>query len=173
MRQTQMTQEDEIRAIHFKYEVPEIVVKELLDSGIRYTEADKMALLSCLTGKDIREIARLRKEQPWSRIQKELGLSAEVYEAKYLSHRANRLHRFYGIEESRALAALQEGYPNHWIRLAWLLEMKTGKKMEEILMMKKKTPKWKEWVQTNLNVDPEDFSRWILETRNPSLKPKT
>ena len=48
----------------------------------------------------------------------------------------------------------------------------TGKKMEEILTVKKKTPKWKEWAEINLGVKPEDFSQWILETRNPALKPK-
>ena len=57
-------------------------------------------------------------------------------------------------------------------RLAYLLEVKTGKKMEEILTVKKKTPKWKEWAEINLGVKPEDFSQWILETRNPALKPK-
>ena len=48
----------------------------------------------------------------------------------------------------------------------------TGKKMEEILTVKKKTPKWKEWAEINLGVKPEDFSQWIMETRNPALKPK-
>lgn len=47
-----------------------------------------------------------------------------------------------------------------------------GKKMEEILTVKKKTPKWKEWAEINLGVKPEDFSQWIMETRNPALKPK-
>ena len=67
---------------------------------------------------------------------------------------------------------MKEGYPNHWIRLAYLLEVKTGKKMEEILAVRKKTMKWKEWAEINLGVTPEDFSQWIMETRNPALKPK-
>lgn len=61
---------------------------------------------------------------------------------------------------------MKEGYPNHWIRLAYLLEVKMGKKMEEILTVKKKTPKWKEWAEINLGVKPEDFrsGSWKQET---------
>ncbi len=169
---TTMTEEDEIRAIHYKYEIPKETVKELLDSGIRYGDVDKAALLSAMTGKDIREILALRKENPWGRVEKKLGLDAQSYEEKYNTHRANRLHRFYGIEEERAKKALEEGYPNHWIRLAYLLETETGRKMEDILAVRKKSEKWKPWAEKNLGVSQEDFARRIKETRNPSLKPK-
>ncbi len=87
--------------------------------------------------------------------------------------RARRLHRFYGVEETRAFNALKEGYPNHWIRLAYLLEVKTGKKMEEILTVKKKTPKWKEWAEINLGGKTgQRFFAVDPGTRNPALKPK-
>ena len=172
MKAAQMTREDEIRSISQKYEMDKEKVRDILERGVRYADADKAALFACMTGKDIEEVLELRREEPWGRVQVRLGITGDRYDEKYFSHRARRLHLFYGVEEDRAFNALKEGYPNHWIRLAYLLEVKTGKKMEEILAVKKKTPKWKEWAEINLGVKPEDFSKWILETRNPALKPK-
>ena len=159
MKAAQMTREDEIRSISQKYEMDKEKVRDILERGVRYADADKAALFACMTGKDIEEVLAL-------------GITGDRYDEKYFRHRARRLHRFYGVEEDRAFNALKEGYPNHWIRLAYLLEVKTGKKMEEILAVKKKTMKWKEWAEINLGVKPEDFSQWIMETRNPALKPK-
>lgn len=172
MRTAQMTREDEIRSVSQKYEMDKEKVRDILERGVRYADVDKAALFACMTGKDIEEVLALRREEPWGRVQVRLGITGDRYDEKYFSHRARRLHRFYGVEETRAFNALKEGYPNHWIRLAYLLEVKTGKKMEEILAVKKKTPKWKEWAEINLGVKPEDFSQWIMETRNPALKPK-
>lgn len=68
-----------------------------------------------------------------------LGLTAALYEERLLRHRARRLHRFYGIPEDRAIPLLQDGYPNHWLRLAYLLEQHTGTSMEDILAARKKS----------------------------------
>ncbi len=172
MRKSEPTIEDQIRSIHYKYEIPEEKVRALLDAGHRFLEIDKSALLALVAGVTIDDILAMRKTDPWTRIQKKLGLTAEIYEKKYLACRAERLHRFYGIEEARALALLQEGYPIHWIRLAYLLETHTGNKTEAILAQRTKSEKWKPWAQRVLSVSPEDFTQWIAETRNPSLPVK-
>ena len=169
MRKAEPAIEDQIRSIHYKYEIPEEKIKTLLDEGIRFLEIAKAALLAAVAGVSIDTILSMRKEDPWSRIQKKLGLTAQAYEKKYLAHRAKRLSRFYGIEENRALTLLTEGYPIHWIRLAYLLEQHTEKKAEDILAQRKKSEKWKPWAEKNLSVSPENFTRWIAETRNPSL----
>lgn len=172
MRKSEPTMEDQIRSIHYKYEIPEEKVQSLLDAGYRFLEIDKAALLSAVAGVSIDKILSMRKTDPWSRILKKLFLTAEVYEKKYLACRANRLARFYGIDEGRALSLLEEGYPNHWIRLAYLLETHTGAKAETILRERTKAEKWKPWAQRVLSVSPEDFAKWIAETRNPSLPVK-
>lgn len=138
MKAAQMTREDEIRSISQKYEMDKEKVRDILERGVRYADADKAALFACMTGKDIEEVLALRREEPWGRVQVRLGITGDQYDEKYFRHRARRLHRFYGVEEDRAFNALKEGYPNHWIRLAYLLEVKTGKKMEEILAVKRK-----------------------------------
>ena len=172
MRKAEPTIEDQIRSIHYKYEIPEEKIKTLLDEGIRFLEIDKAALLAAVAGVSIDTILAMRKEDPWSRIRKKLSLTAQAYEQKYLAHRAKRLSRFYGIGENRALALLTEGYPIHWIRLAYLLEQHTGRKAEDILAQRSKSEKWKPWAEKNLSVSPEDFTSWIAETRNPSLPRK-
>lgn len=120
-----MTREDEIRSISQKYEMDKEKVRDILERGVRYADADKAALFACMTGKDIEEVLALRREEPWGRVQVRLGITGDRYDEKYFRHRACRLHRFYGVEEDRAFNALKEGYPNHWIRLAYLLEVKT------------------------------------------------
>lgn len=172
MKRAALSPEDQVRSIHFKYEIPEERVKAALEKGFRFGDVDQAALLSCLADKSMEDILAMRKEDPWGVIKRKLGLTAEVYEKEYLLHRAERLERFYGIPAMRALSLLEEGYPNHWIRLAFLLEQHTGMKTEDIVHSRKKSEKWKPWAERVLHVAPEDFTAWIAETRNPSLAGK-
>lgn len=172
MKRSEPTLNDQIRSIHYKYEIPQDKAEALLSSGLRFLEIDKAALLSILAEVPIDTILDMRKDDPWGRIQKKLGLTAALYEERLLRHRARRLHRFYGIPEDRAIPLLQDGYPNHWLRLAYLLEQHTGASMEDILAARKKSEKWKPWAETHLGISPEDFTKWIAETRNPSLPKK-
>ena len=172
MKTSSPSETDQIRSLHYKYEIPEETAEALIAKGYRFLELDKAALLSCLSGQSIETILAMRQEDPWGIIEKKLGLTPELYHKKYIAHRANRLHRFYGIEENRAAALLEEGYPNHWIRLSYLLEQHTGQKAETILHTRKKSEKWKPWDEAHLHVSPDDFTKWIAETRNPSLPVK-
>ena len=69
----EMTDEDVIRSVHHKYEIPEETVKHLLSEGVRSADIDKAALISCLSGKEIGDILAFRKEQPCGRIKKIWG----------------------------------------------------------------------------------------------------
>lgn len=171
MKRSLPSPEDQVRGIHYKYDISEERVKAALESH-RFGEVDQAALLSCLSGKSMEEILAMRKDDPWGVIRRKLGFTAESWENAYLRHRAERLSRFYGVDRERALSLLKEGYPNHWIRLAWLLEQHTGKTMETIIHGRKKSEKWKPWAERELGVLPEDFTRWIAGTRNPSLPVK-
>lgn len=126
MKRSEPTLDDQIRSIHYKYEIPQDKAEALLASGLRFLEIDKAALLSILAEVPIDTILDMRKDDPWGCIQKKLGLTATLYEERLLRHRARRLHRFYGIPEDRAIPLLQGGYPNHWLRLAYLLEKHTS-----------------------------------------------
>ena len=172
MKRSEPTLNDQIRSIHYKYEIPQDKAEALLASGLRFLEIDKAALLSILAEVPIDTILDMRKDDPWGCIQKKLGLTAALYEERLLRHRARRLYRFYGIPEDRAIPLLQDGYPNHWLRLAYLLEQHTGASMEDILAARKKSEKWKPWAEARLGISPEDFTKWIAETRNPSLPKK-
>ncbi len=64
MKAAQMTREDEIRSISQKYEMDKEKVRDILERGVRYADADKAALFACMTGKDIEEVLALRGEGP-------------------------------------------------------------------------------------------------------------
>ena len=156
MKRSVPSPEDQVRSIHYKYDISEERVKAALD-GHRFGEVDEAALLSCLSGRPMEDILEMRKDFPWGVIRKKLNFTAESYEKAYFHHRAERLHRFYGVETERALS---------------LLEEHTGKKMEDIVNERKKSEKWKPWAERVLGVSPDDFTKWIAETRNPSLPVK-
>ena len=101
MKRSEPTLDDQIRSIHYKYEIPQDKAEALLSSGLRFLEIDKAALLSILAEVPIDTILDMRKDDPWGCIQKKLGLTAALYEERLLRHRARRLHRFYGIPEDR------------------------------------------------------------------------
>ena len=170
MKRSEPTLDDQIRSIHYKYEIPQDKAEALLSSGLRFLEIDKAALLSILAEVPIDTILDMRKDDPWGCIQKKLGLTAALYEERLLRHRARRLHRFYGIPEDRAIPLLQDGYPNHWLRLAYLIEQHTGSLMENIVKARSKSMKWAPYVQQEFGISEETFKSWIAETRNPSLK---
>lgn len=172
MKKAEPTLENQVRSIHYKYQIPAEKVQTLLTDGHRFLDIDKAALLSILARVPIDTILTLRKEDPWGRIRKKLGLTAALYEERLLAHQADLLQRFYGIPEDRALPLLRAGYPRHWLRLAYLLEQHTAASMETIIAARQKSEKWKPWAEKHLSVSPEDFTRWITETRNPSLPPK-
>lgn len=80
MKAAQMTREDEIRSISQKYEMDKEKVRDVLERGVRYADADKAALFACMTGKDIEEVLALRREEPWGRVQVRLGITGDRYD---------------------------------------------------------------------------------------------
>lgn len=80
MKAAQMTREDEIRSISQKYEMDKEKVRNILERGVRYADADKAALFACMTGKDIEEVLALRREEPWGRVQVRLGITGDRYD---------------------------------------------------------------------------------------------
>ncbi len=172
MLRTSPPEADQIRSLHYKYEIPEETIKKLIADGYRFLEMEKAALLSCLSDESIEDILAMRKQDPWGIIQKKLDLTPEVYHQRFIAFQARKLHRFYGMEETRAAALLEEGYPLHWIRLSYLLEQHTDQTLETIIHSRTKAEKWKPWAEKHLGVSPEDFTKWIAETRNPSLPVK-
>lgn len=173
MKRSSPTEADQIRILHHKYELSEETALSLIKAGYRWIDLDKAALLSCLSKISIETVLTMRKDDPWGIIKKKLSLTPALYHQRLIEYRARRMHRFYGIEEKRVRALLEEGYPMHWIRLSYLLEQHTGVSVETIIHQRKKSEKWKPWAQKHLRVAPEDFTTWIAETRNPSLPRKS
>ena len=44
---------DQVRSLHYKYEIPEETARRLIAEGYRFLELDKAALLSCLSDQPI------------------------------------------------------------------------------------------------------------------------
>ncbi len=56
MKRASLSPEDQVRSIHFKYEIPEDRVQAALDRGFRFGDVDQAALLSCLSDASMEDI---------------------------------------------------------------------------------------------------------------------
>lgn len=102
--------EDQIRSIHYKYDISEERVKAALEDH-RFGEVDQASLLSCLCSTSMEEILAMRKDDPWGIVRKKLGFTAESYEEAYLRHRAERLHRSTEWKQKEPLHSSKKAIP--------------------------------------------------------------
>lgn len=74
MKRASLSPEDQVRSIHFKYEIPEDRVQAALDRGFRFGDVDQAALLSCLSDASMEDILAMRKDDPWGVIKRNWAL---------------------------------------------------------------------------------------------------
>lgn len=164
-----LPEEEQIRILGVKYEMSETEAKKRLAEGVRYMDLDKAAFYAWAADCAIDDVLALRKEDPWGIVERKLGLNAQKMETARALFRAQCMKRWWGFDETRTYAALGQGYPMHWVKVAWLLSEKSGMKMETILRTRKRTQKWGEWAESILHIPAADVMALIKSHRNPSL----
>ena len=80
--------------------------------------------------------------------------------------------KWWGIKADLVYRKFMEGYPIHYIRMAYIISQHSSMTVEEILEKRKRSVKWAVWAQENLGIAPEDLKRWIKEMPNPSVAKK-
>ncbi len=164
-----VTAEEAARRLREKYELPEEETKAHLAEGWHYMDMDKGASLAWIKDCPLGKVLRLRKDLPWGRVKMALGLTAEAMADGECRLRANQLFRWWGYDEARSLAMLREGFPMHWVKVAWALAEHGPLSMEEILRRRSRAVPWWDWAAAAWGADPEEVRRWIKERRNPGL----
>lgn len=167
-----LSEEEELRLLRVKYDVPEDKAKIWLESGARFADIDKGIFYAKLAGIPLEDVLALRKENPWGVVEKKLGLTAENVRNGGWRLRARCMNRWWGFNELRSLSAFAEGYPMHWIKVAWILSEHSDMRMENILAKRKRSEKWEDWAEKNLGIPAERVQELIREYRNPTLPPK-
>lgn len=171
MKRASLSPEDQVRSIHFKYEIPEDRVQAALDGGFRFGDVDQAALLSCLSDASMEDILAMRKDDPWGVIKRNWALRQQS--TKNLSSPPGRAAGAV-LRHFRQKGPLPAGR-----RLSQPLDppgLSSGTAHRSEDRRHRSQPeeigKWKLWAERVLHVSPEDFTAWIAETRNPSLARK-
>ena len=166
--------EEQYRLLWVKYGMPEEKAKELKAAGFIYYEIDKASMYAYVAQKPVEDVLELRRENPWMKIELLLGITPQLLHDRELLRKAECAEKWWGISAKLVYRKFMEGYPLHYIRMAYILSKHSDWSVEEILEKRKRSVKWAPWAQENMGIAPEDLKRWIREMPNPSVarKPK-
>lgn len=171
-RRPRMSMEDMQTILYEKYGViNKDEIKNYIDAGVNFRDLDRACLYAYMTKKPVNEILTLKKELPWTRVQYKLGLTAQKFHTLNIRYKAERTHHWWGFDEKRSYKAMMEGYPWHWVKIAWIMAEHSDFTMEQILASRKYSESWIQWAGKNLNIDADTYNKWIDNYKNPSYIP--
>ena len=154
-----------------KYFVTPEETKSLIDSGTSFRDLERAAKLSYISGKPVKDILALKKDEPWQRVEVLIGAVGEKAYQKDLKLKAVNLERWWGIPKKGGMRYMRQGYPMHYVKVTWILAKHSDWTMDAILKDKKYGENWKAWCKRNLGIDGETYDAWIGEYKNPTYFP--
>jgi len=166
-----LTDQEKEKILWEKYDIPSYQADVLIHSGANFRDIDRAGLYAYVAEKPIEEILALKKDESWTRVEYLLPISPETYHDRRLMHRAHLLNKWWGIDEARALAAMQKGYAMHHVKAAFVLSKHGDLSMEDILAKRKYSESWPEFAKKYFGVDKETYDQWIGEYPNPIYFP--
>lgn len=170
-RRPQLTLEEMQTVLSQKYFVTLEETKSLIDSGTSFRDLERAAKLSYVSGKPVKDILALKKDEPWQRVEVLIGAVGEKAYQKDLELKAVNLERWWGIPKKVGLRYMRQGYPMHYVKVTWILAKHSDWTMDAILKDKKYGENWKAWCKRNLGIDGETYDAWIGEYKNPTYFP--
>ena len=154
-----------------KYFMAPEITKSLIEKGANFRDLERAAKLSYISGKSIKDILALKKDEPWQRVEVLIGAVGEKAYQKDLERKAINLERWWGIPKKVGLSYMRQGYPMHYVKVTWILAKHSDWTMDAILKDKKYGENWKAWCQRNLGIDGATYDAWIGEYKNPTYFP--
>lgn len=170
-RRPQLTLPEMQLVLSQKYFVTPEEVKSLIDGGEKFSDIQRAALYSYVTGKPVKEILALKKDEPWERVAVLTGAVGDQMYEKSLELDAENLYRWWGIDKKMSLHYLREGYPMHYVKVAYVISKHSDWTVDAVLKDKKYGENWKGWCKRNLGIDGETYDKWIGEYKNPTYLP--
>lgn len=170
-RRPQLTMEEMQTILSQKYFVTPEETKQYMDRGTGFRDLERAAKLSYISGKPVKDILALKKDEPWQRVEVLTGAVGEKAYQKELERKAVNLERWWGIPKKVGLSYMRQGYPMHYVKVTWILAKHSDWTMDAILKDKKYGENWKAWCQRNLGIDGATYDAWIGEYKNPTYFP--
>lgn len=173
MAMLRLPEEEQYRLLWEKYDMSPEKAKELKAKGFSYYDLDKASMYAFVAEKPVEEILELRRENPWMKIELILKITPQLLHDRDLLRKARCAEKWWGISADLVYRKFMEGYPIHYIRMAYILSLHSDWTVDEILEKRKRSVKWAVWAKENLGVDPEDLKTWIKAMPNPSVARKS
>lgn len=142
-RRPQLTMEEMQTVLSQKYFVTPEETKSLIDSGTSFRDLERAAKLSYISGKSVKDILALKKDEPWQRVEVLIGAVGEKAYQKELERKAVNLERWWGIPKKVGMRYMRQGYPMHYVKVTWILAKHSDWTMDAILKDKKYGENWK------------------------------
>lgn len=168
-----LTADEKAMILEAKYNMSKEKANTLAKRSESFRDVERAVTYAALSGRSENELLAMNQKEPWSRIQYKLGISPGAYSTAMLLARADRLSRWWGMDEEEAKQLLKEGYPMHWIKIAWVLSHHSDWMVRQILDSRTKDMSWKEWAASHLTITPETYDTWIEDYKNPAYIPGT
>lgn len=170
-RRPQLTLEEMQLVLSKKYFITPEEVKMLLAEGEKFQDIQQAAFYSYVTGWPVKEILTLKKDEPWERVAVLTGAVGDRMYEKSLELDAENLYRWWGIDKKMALHYLKQGYPMHYVKVAYVISKHSDWTVEAVLKDKKYGESWKAWCKRHLGIDGDIYDEWIGEYKNPTYLP--
>lgn len=165
------TMEEKIQILHGKYDINESEARGLLKENIPFRDLDRICLWSVIVRRPASYVLSLKKNHPWDRVMVLLKVTPQQYHDRNLALRAHQMHSWWGFDESISYRAMADGYPMHYVKIAWILAKHTGKAMDFFLQDRKSSEPWTVYCARTLKISEDTYKEWIGEYRNPTWIP--
>ena len=165
------TMEEKIRILHGKYDISEAEARTLLKEDIPFRELDRICLWSVIARRPASYVLSLKRDNPWDRPMVLLKVTPQQYHDRNLALRAHQLHSWWGFDEKASYRAMANGYPMHYVKVAWTLSKHTGKPMNFFLKDRKSSESWTDYCARTLKISEDTYKEWIGEYKNPTWIP--
>lgn len=165
---TVLSIEEQVHLLHEKFQYPSDDIRSWLCRA-PFRDVEKALLYAWMAQCSPEKVLDMRKREPWTRILKHMDLTPDRWQARWNDFCADRLHRWWGVNEKQALRLLKAGWPMHYVKMASLLSHHLSMDMETILRQRTRECRWKEWAVHRMGMDSAVYDRMMKAGRNPSL----
>ena len=132
-RRPQLTMEEMQTILSQKYFMAPEITKSLIEKGANFRDLERAAKLSYISGKSVKDILALKKDEPWQRVEVLIGAVGEKAYQKDLELKAVNLERWWGIPKKVGMRYMRQGYPMHYVKVSWILSKHSDWTMDAIL----------------------------------------
>lgn len=141
---TQNTADTVLKDISLRFDVSSDVLERYFLQGWSTDDLQTGALLSYATGKSIDEVLSIRQEmdEPWSRVENKIGLTAEEKTEAIQKSNARYIEIKLKTDDDDALHLFKQGYTNEDVLYAAALSKYCGKSAEELMSLHRELQDW-------------------------------